>query len=186
MDAAGTWCVIITKEATPVLGPLQLPIRWVRGALFAGVKWPLREARQSHLVLGLMCWAVSTFTRMFSWREWGQIHSYLKITTFCSFSFCAWLPKCWERGYGVRSWSLHSSDMGWLTKVTVPTWKSDVTNKLFHISEAYVIFANIKCTWTWHISILISLKGINLCIVNILSSVRKHTDVLQVLRWEYR
>jgi len=30
--------------------------------------------------------------------------------------------------------------------------------------------------------ILISLKGINLCIVNILSSVRKHTDVLQVLK----
>lgn len=30
--------------------------------------------------------------------------------------------------------------------------------------------------------ILISLKGINLCIVNILSSVRKHIDVLRVLK----
>jgi hypothetical protein len=55
MVAAATGNVIISKEATPVLGPLQPPVRWVRGALFAGVKWPLPEARQSHLVLGLMC-----------------------------------------------------------------------------------------------------------------------------------
>jgi hypothetical protein len=139
----------------------------------------------THLLLGLMCWAVSTCTNMLSWRAWGQIHSYLKITTFCSFSFCAWLPKCWERGYGVLQLVTVSLRHG-VTEVTVPTWKPDVSNKLFHISEAYVIFANIKCAWIWHISILISLKNINLYIVNILSSVRKHTDVLQVLTWEYR
>jgi hypothetical protein len=33
--------------SSPALGPTQLPIQWVLGALSMGVKWPGREAAHS-------------------------------------------------------------------------------------------------------------------------------------------